>query len=154
MQQPLRSGASSKIVSVKLGILCALMCAYLMAQSTAQIEASAKAHLAARNVNAALADYQKLAAMNPQSAVYEDQIGFILASTNHLGDALPHLQHATELDPKMALAWYHLGVADCLIKNTQSCAESLQHAVALAPGNGDYHFRLGSALIRRRISTF
>jgi len=82
-------------LKLRLGILVLLVSACLNAQAISQLEAAAKAHLAARNANAALADYQKLAALNPKSALYEDQIGFLLAATNRVPEGIPHLQRAT-----------------------------------------------------------
>ncbi len=103
------------------------------AQNIPQLESSARAHMSRGEVAAALADYQKLASLNPQSAVYEDQIGFIFAATNRGAEAIPHLQKATELQPKMAVAWFHLGVAQCLRQETTACIANLQKAVALEP---------------------
>ena len=86
--------------------------ALLFAQSSvADLEALARQRLAARDAGGALAAYQKLAALVPKSAVYQDQIGFLLAATNRSAEAIPHFQRATELDPKMAQAWFHLGAA-------------------------------------------
>ena len=106
------------------------------------LEAAARAHWAAQNGTAALADYQKLALLNPKSAVYEDQIGFLLAAAGRVPEGIPHLRRATELDQKLAVAWYHLGVAQCLTKQTGACLDGLQKAVLLAPNNGDYCLKL------------
>jgi predicted Zn-dependent protease len=67
--------------------------------------------LAAHDASGALEAYQKLAKLVPQSAGYQDEVGFHLAATNRTTSAIPYLQRATELDPKMAPAWYHLGAA-------------------------------------------
>ena len=91
---------------MRFSICCLLGCAGLAAQSIQQLEAAARAHLAARNANAALDDYQRLAALNPNSASYEDEIGFLLAATNRVAEAIPHLEKATALDPKLSAAWY------------------------------------------------
>ena len=48
----------------------------------AQLEAEARQRLAARHANGALAAYQKLAGLVPNSARYQDEIGFLLAATN------------------------------------------------------------------------
>ena len=122
----------------------AISAVVLCAQSVQQLEASARAHLAARDTTAALADYQKLAQLVPNSAAYQDKIGFILAATNRAADAIPHFQRATELDPKLAEAWFHLGAARLILQQPSGIGD-LEKAVALDPGNADYHFRLGTA---------
>ncbi len=45
----------------------------------------------------------------------------------------------------MAQAWYHLGVALWLTQQADPGVRALQKAVTLAPDQGDYRFRLGSA---------
>jgi tetratricopeptide (TPR) repeat protein len=117
----------------------------LAAQTVQQLESTARERLAAKDANGALAAYQKLAALVPKSAEYEDQIGFLLAATNRSSEAIPHFQRATELDPKMAQAWYHLGVALALTKQTAPAVNALQQAVSLAPGHADYRDRLALA---------
>jgi tetratricopeptide (TPR) repeat protein len=108
------------------------------------LEAAARAHLAARDA-AALADYQRLLSLNPKSAMYEDETGFLLVATNRVAAGISHLKKATELDAKLTVAWYHLGVAQCLAREIDVCVANLQRAVKLAPDDGDYLFRLGSA---------
>src|SRR5271155_4451918 len=108
------------------------------------LEALARQQLAARDAAGALAAYEKLAGLAPKSAVYQDQIGFILAATNRSAEAIQHFQRATELDPKMAQAWFHLGVALYLAQQAEPAVRALEKAVALDPGNGDYRFRLGT----------
>ena len=108
----------------------------LAAQTSAtlqQLESTARERLAAQDVNGALATYEKLAALVPRSAAYQDEIGFLLAATNLSPDAIAHFQRATELDPKMAQAWYHLGVALWLTQHPEPALRALQKAVALEP---------------------
>jgi tetratricopeptide (TPR) repeat protein len=88
----------------------------LTAQTLQQLDSTGRERLAANDAGGALAAYEKLAALVPQSAVYQDEIGFLLAATNHSLQAIPHFQRATELDPQLAQAWYHLGAAMALIK--------------------------------------
>ncbi len=115
-----------------------LTCMPLAAQSFSgvqQLEAAARQHLAARDANAALKDYEALAQLQPKSAVYQDEIGFLLAATSRSGEAVPHFERATQLDPNMAQAWYHLGVALLISRQANSGLRDLQKAVALAPNN-------------------
>jgi tetratricopeptide (TPR) repeat protein len=92
----------------------------------------------------ALADYQKLAQLVPQSADYQDQIGFLLAATNRSSEAIPHFKRATELNPKFAQAWFHLGIARLITQQPSGIAD-LEKATSLDPANADYHFRLVTA---------
>ena len=120
----------------------------LAAQTSAnipQLEALAKERLAARDASRALAIYEKLAELNPASATYQDQIGFLMAATNRSPEAIPHFQRATELDPKMAQAWYHLGVALWLAQKPKPAVVALEKAAILAPEKGDYQYHLGVA---------
>jgi tetratricopeptide (TPR) repeat protein len=126
---------SSKLHS---GFYCLLSCVCLAAQSSTailQLEAAARAHLAARDAAAALADYQRLLSLNPKSAMYEDETGFWLVATNRVAAGISHLKKATELDAKLTVAWYHLGVAQCLAREIDVCVTNLQRAVKLA-GSG------------------
>jgi len=113
--------------------------------SIPQLEKLARQALAAKDANGALAAYRKLAQIVPGSAAYQDEIGFLLAATNRNAEAIPYFENATRLDSKMAVAWYHLGVASWLAQHPETAIKALRNAVTLAPGNGDFHFRLGSA---------
>src|SRR5271154_1945088 len=59
----------------------------------------------------ALAAYQQAAALDPESARLQDEIGFLLAVLNRRDEAIEHFKHAVDLDLKFAPAHYHLGVA-------------------------------------------
>src|ERR1035441_8965599 len=97
---------------VCLALLClSLRLAAQTGATVPQLESTARERLAARDANGALAAYEKLAVLFPKSAAYQDEIGFLLAATNRSAEAIAHFQRATELDPKMAQAWYHLVVA-------------------------------------------
>jgi hypothetical protein len=57
----------------------------LSAQTGPQLESTARVRLAAKDTEGALAAYEKLAALVPKSAAYQDEIGFLLAATNPCG---------------------------------------------------------------------
>jgi len=117
----------------------------LATQTVPQLEASARARLAAHDAKGALEAYEALAKAVPKSAEYQDEIGFLLAATGRDEQALPYFERATVLDPRMALAWYHRGVALRLMEKRDEAVSALQMAVTLAPDRGDYRFRLGTA---------
>src|SRR5271168_3471654 len=108
-----------------------VFCRSSVAQSLStvpQIEAWAHERLAANDANGALTAYQRLGELVPNSATYQDQIGFLLAATNRIEEAIPHLFRATELDPKMAAAWFHLGAAQAVNRQTESAVQSMERA--------------------------
>ena len=59
-----------------------------------RLEAEAKALLSAQNANGALTKYKELARLVPRSAVYQDEIGFLLAATNRTSEAIPYFEQA------------------------------------------------------------
>ena len=120
--------------------LAALLCLPVAAQTVEQLNAQARQKLAAGDANGALVAYQKLAKLVPKSAPYQDQIGFLLAATSRTPDAIPHFERATELDPKLAQAWFHLGAGLIITHQLDAGIKDLQHAVALAPDRADYRF--------------
>src|SRR5579859_3509454 len=124
-----------------------LGCGLVLSQTAgvSALEAEAQRLLAARDAAGALVKYRELAKLNPNSAVYQDHIGFILAATNRAPEAIPHFEQAVKLDPNYAAGFYHLGVALWLEKQIDPAVRAMQKAAALAPGQGDYRLRLGVA---------
>ena len=110
------------------------------------LESRAAALKAAGDAAGALAAWQQAAALDPQSAHIEDEIGFLLAVLNRREEAVRHLERAVELDPRFAPAQYHLGVALWLAQNPAQAVPHLQSAAALNPNIFEYRFYLGQAL--------
>lgn len=135
------------MVLLRYGVLMAVIGLQLLAQGTSvsQLEVLAHQRLTARDAAGALVDYEKLARLVPKSPIYEDEIGFLLAATSRNAEAIPHLRRATELEPRMAQAWYHLGVALWLAHQNDIGLEALRKAVSLAPDHADYRSRLSAA---------
>src|SRR5262249_31698079 len=80
-------------------------------QSLQQIEAQARQLTAHGDAAGALAEWQKAESLDPKSARVQHEIGFLLAVLQRQPEAVTHLERAVELDPKLAVARYHLGVA-------------------------------------------
>src|SRR5260370_22513369 len=94
--------------------VCLFLCslAALPAQETlAQLESRARELKARGDAAGSLEAWQKAAALDPKSASIQDEIGFLLAVLNRRQEAIHHFERAISLDPRSALARYHLGVA-------------------------------------------
>ena len=123
--------------------ICVLAAA---ADSLPDLEARGAALKSRGDAAGALEAYEKAAALNPESARLEDEVGFLLAVLQRRDEALRKFQQAIDLDPKFAPAQYHLGVAYWLANDPARSIPHLQSAVALDAGSFDYRLRLGEAL--------
>ena len=57
-------------------------------------------------------------------------------------EALAHFQHAIELDPTSAIAWFNAAEAFKALKNTTEAEASYRRAIELQPNNQDFYFHL------------
>ena len=57
-------------------------------------------------------------------------------------DALLHYQHATELEPNFAPAWFNLADAYDKLENVEAAIESYRHAIQLQPDDENLYVRL------------
>ena len=122
----------------------------LQAQDTVkELEARALALEKQGNAQGALTAWEKAAALAPNSARVEDQIGFLLAVLKRNNDALPHFERALELDSHFGPAHFHLGVAYLLEQDPNRGIPHLESAVDTAPDNFDY--QIGRASCRERV---
>src|SRR5271165_2384911 len=111
------------------------------------IESSALALKAKGDAAGALAAFEEAARLEPKSARYQDEIGFLLAVLGRRGEAVEHFKHAIELDPQYAPAEFHLGAAYWLSsKDATQAIPHLERAVELDPSQAAYQARLGEAL--------
>ena len=133
-----------------LGLLLFLhfpLAALLSAQTSAkQLESRAMAFEKQGKAQEALTAWKKAAALNPNAAVVQDHIGFLLAVLNRREEAIPYFVRAIELDQHFASAHYHLGVAYLIQRDPNRGIPELQAAVEAAPNNFDYRFYLGRSL--------
>src|SRR5947209_5712167 len=108
------------------------------AGSVKEIESRAVELKAKGDAAGALAAYQEAAALEPKSAHFQDEIGFLLAVLNRQSEAVEHFKTAIDLDSRYAAAHYHLGVALFLAKDSAGSIRELQSAVDLEPQNAAY----------------
>ena len=104
----------------------------------AQTESDAQALTHSGKIDEAIGIYSALARKSPGTPRYEDQIGFLLAATKRVSEALPHFRRATEIDPRYAPAFYHEGVALWLNHQPEPAISALRKAVELAPDSAEY----------------
>src|SRR5271167_4086084 len=103
---------------MRLPPLIVLLPLIVLAQGDVQeIESRANELKSKGDAAGALAAYQEAAKLDPKSARFQDEIGFLLAVLNQPTEATQYFRHALELDPKFASAHYHLGAALWLAKD-------------------------------------
>src|SRR5580704_903362 len=98
-----------------------------------EIEARAIALKSKGDAAGALAAYEQAAALDPKSARFQDEIGFLLAVLNRRDEAVSRFKRAIELDPRYAPAHFHLGVAFWLAEDQAHSIPELDTAAALDP---------------------
>jgi tetratricopeptide (TPR) repeat protein len=99
-------------------------------------------------VDLAIQDLTALRDQNPTSAAVRVGLAKAYVAKRQPDAALPELQKAVELDPKMAEAQYQLGYVQHVLKNNPAAAvPAYEKAVALDPGNVVYRTNLGAALV-------
>jgi Flp pilus assembly protein TadD len=59
--------------------------------------------------------------------------GIVLTNQGKMAEARPHFERATQLDPKMAEAYYHLGMAYANEGKMAEARKALEQYLALAP---------------------
>ena len=96
----------------------------------------------------AVQDLTELRDQNPDSADVRLGLARAQIARRDAAAAMVELTRATELDPKLAEAFYQLGYVQLLMKaNAAAAVAPLEKAVSLAPANASYATKLGSALV-------
>jgi tetratricopeptide (TPR) repeat protein len=94
-------------------------------------------------------EFEEELKIDPGNANAEFQLGNIAGSLRKWTEALPHLQRATKLNPKLVAAQIALGEAYVSAGQVADAVTPLEHAVKIAPGNPIAHYRL--AFVFRRL---
>ena len=97
-----------------------LASAGLFAADLSEVESRAAALKAKGDAAGALAAYEEAASLDPKSARFQDEIGFLLAVLKRGDESIEHFKRATDLDPKFAAAQFHWGVALCLAQSSEA----------------------------------
>lgn len=90
------------------------------------------AYAAVWNHKAALEVYDRAFALSPASGLLHQQRGHRALSIRRFDAAQADLERAVELDPKLAGAWYYLGLVRYLAGDFDSAAAAYERNVALA----------------------
>ncbi len=85
-------------------------------------------------------------AANPENPSLEDTLGTLLAQSGHLDQALPHFERATTLDPSLALAQYHRGIALLGLEQPNQALAPLKVAADALPEAFDAQLQYARAL--------
>ena len=82
---------------------------------------------------AAIATMRRATTMRPGDALYHNTLGTALLADSDYDAAIASLSRAVELDPKLASAWYNLGLTQMYCARPAESAAALRHAVTLSP---------------------
>jgi len=104
---------------------------------------------AQRLQEAALAEFQAVLEMQPNSVDDLCRAGYLLTSLGRFAEAEPHLRRAVELEPRNAQALNYLGVLYLSRENDVAAELWLRQAVAIDPENAQALNNLGLALERQ-----
>ena len=86
----------------------------------------------------------------PQSAEVRTDLGFLLLHYNLIDDAAGQFGRAANLDPKLARAWYGLGLTARRLGQADVAIQTFEKAVALESSQPDYLSDLGYTLLTRK----
>ncbi len=98
---------------------------------------------------AAIVEWRKALALNPDDDRAENNLGVALAATGKLNEAIPHFQKALGFNPESDEAHTSFGAA---LANTGKIDDAIPHylkALELNPDNPETHSSLGAALAQK-----
>jgi tetratricopeptide (TPR) repeat protein len=93
----------------------------------------------AGQLRAAVREYERALALNPDYAQAHNNLGGALTRLNRVDEAIPHLEAALALEPANALAHYNMGVA---MRERGDFAQAIAHFKRAAERNGDWTLAL------------
>ena len=88
----------------------------------------------ANQYKVALSYVEKAVKLEPQIAMYRNNLGNTLIISTRYQDALVHLRKAVAIDPTYAEAWSNLGKASRLNGDTEQAAKYFKRALTITPG--------------------
>jgi len=118
------------------GVLAAVICvtaAPAFSQSIRLEETAAGQAFKAKQFDAALAEFQKLAAANPRDALVLRYLAITLDRLGRYDEAIQHFKQALSLTPENAALHYHLGATYYKAGATDLAEKSFRRVLQLAP---------------------
>jgi tetratricopeptide (TPR) repeat protein len=86
---------------------------------------------------------------DPRSSIAETALGTLLVRDGRYAEAIPHLEHATQLDPGYAEGHDNYGIALSNLGRLDEAIAQFRIAIAHSPRNHESHNNLGIALARQ-----
>lgn len=90
--------------------------------------------------------FAKASSLEPQNAVYLNNLAMVLLELGRLQDARGILDWVVKHYPNLDPPWGNLGAGCLKLRDTACAAAAFQRALALAPENGLYAYGYGKAL--------
>jgi Flp pilus assembly protein TadD len=106
----------------------------------------ANAYFLGGDAERALPEYRRVVHDKPLNAIYQDNLGSVLARTGHLAEARQAYERARALGPELAEPWANLGLLSEMEGRQQEAEEEYRSALKLDPMNVDAHQSLGALL--------
>jgi tetratricopeptide (TPR) repeat protein len=113
------------------------------------LEALGKLYLRLNQIEPAIACFQDLLAIEPNSAQNHCNLGALLALQNQLEAAIAHYQSALAINPDLAEANYNLGAALFKLEQLEAAIPYLEQAIVLKPNLAGAHSKLGAILFQQ-----
>ncbi len=112
----------------------------------AQSLARAETLLRSDQVGEAVAEFKRLATMNPKLAIPHERIGIISAMANDLPTAVQEWEIAAHIDPGSASVQNNLGLAYQQLDRSDDARQAFQRAVDLDPASEEASLNLSNLL--------
>ncbi len=112
----------------------------------------ADVYYAEHNVRAAVGALERAAALRPDVAQYQYNLGMLYPQALELNKAIVALSRYSAMVPGNHYAHYIRGTLLYKLARLDEAEKALQEAIRLSPQNGMYHFALGQVYFRRTAS--
>ena len=114
-----------------------------------------RSHLAhafseSRELEKALAEYERSIALDPRQARVHSQCGAVLLELGRAPAALARFERALELDPRHVDARVNLAAALLQLGRPEEARAHLEHALQIDPADAHAHYNLGNTLLELR----
>lgn len=117
-----------------------------LSPSEAQCLARAETLLRSNQVPAAVAEFRRLAVMNPKLAVPHERLGIISAMANDLPTAVEEWETAAKIDPRSASVQNNLGLAYHQMDMTDAARKAFERAIEIEPASEEAALNLSNLL--------